>query len=84
MIDAVVAFIANGEATKLLEPGERALDDPAEHARPLPWDVRRPPKIATMPRVARRSPRTFNRTSLWPGYVPYGELIQRRSNFFIL
>ena len=28
-MDAVVAFIANGEATK---PGERALDDPAEHA----------------------------------------------------
>jgi len=32
-MDAVVAFIANGEATKPLEPGERALDDPAEHAK---------------------------------------------------
>ena len=29
-MDAVEAFIANGEAT---EPGERALDDPAEHAK---------------------------------------------------
>ena len=28
-MDAVVTFIANGEATK---PGECALDDPAEHA----------------------------------------------------
>ena len=27
-MDAVVAFIANGEATKPVEPGERALDDP--------------------------------------------------------
>ena len=26
-MDAVVAFIANGEATKPVEPGERALDD---------------------------------------------------------
>ena len=32
-MDAVVAFIANGEATKPVEPGERALDDPAEHAK---------------------------------------------------
>ena len=32
-MDAVVAFIANGGATKLVEPGERALDDPAEHAK---------------------------------------------------
>jgi hypothetical protein len=32
-MDAIVAFIANGEATKPLEPGERALDDPAEHAK---------------------------------------------------
>ena len=32
-MDAVVAFIANGEATKTVEPGERALDDPAEHAK---------------------------------------------------
>lgn len=31
-MDAVVTFIANGEATKP-EPGERALDDPAEHAK---------------------------------------------------
>ena len=31
-MDAVVAFIANGEATKPVEPGERPLDDPAEHA----------------------------------------------------
>jgi len=30
-MDAAVAFIANGEATKPVEPGERALDDPAEH-----------------------------------------------------
>ena len=45
-MDAVVAFIANGEATKPVEPGERALDDPAEHAKALPWDVRRRPKIA--------------------------------------
>jgi hypothetical protein len=29
-MDAVAAFIANGEATKPVEPGERALDDPAE------------------------------------------------------
>jgi hypothetical protein len=28
-----VAFIANGEATKPVEPSERALDDPAEHAK---------------------------------------------------
>jgi hypothetical protein len=27
-MDAVVAFIANGEATKPVEPGGRALDDP--------------------------------------------------------
>ena len=33
-MDAVVAFIANGEATKPVELGERALDDPAEHAKP--------------------------------------------------
>ena len=33
MIDAVMAFIANTEATKPVEPGERALDDPAEHAK---------------------------------------------------
>ena len=45
-MDAVVAFIANGEGTKPVEPGERALDDPAEHAKALPWDVRRRPKIA--------------------------------------
>ena len=32
-MDAVVPFIANGEATKPVEPGERALDDPAEHAK---------------------------------------------------
>jgi hypothetical protein len=32
-MDAVVAFIANGEATKPVEPGERALYDPAEHAK---------------------------------------------------
>ena len=32
-MDAVVAFIANGEATKPVELGERALDDPAEHAK---------------------------------------------------
>jgi hypothetical protein len=32
-MDAIVAFIANGEATKPVEPGERALDDPAEHAK---------------------------------------------------
>ena len=32
-MDAVVAFIANGEATKPAEPGERGLDDPAEHAK---------------------------------------------------
>lgn len=32
-MDAVVAFIANGEATKPVEPGERALDDPAAHAK---------------------------------------------------
>jgi hypothetical protein len=32
-MDAVVAFIANGEATKPAEPGERVLDDPAEHAK---------------------------------------------------
>ena len=32
-MDAVVVFIANGEATKPVEPGERALDDPAEHAK---------------------------------------------------
>jgi len=32
-MDAVVAFIANGEATKPVEPGERALDNPAEHAK---------------------------------------------------
>jgi hypothetical protein len=32
-MDAVVAFIATGEATKPVEPGERALDDPAEHAK---------------------------------------------------
>ena len=32
-MDAVVAFIANGEATKPVEPGERALEDPAEHAK---------------------------------------------------
>ena len=32
-MDAVVALIANGEATKPVEPGERALDDPAEHAK---------------------------------------------------
>ncbi len=31
-MDAVVAFIANGEATRPVEPDERALDDPAEHA----------------------------------------------------
>jgi hypothetical protein len=54
-MDAVVAFIANGEATKPVEPGERALDDPAEHAKAAAWDVRRRPKIATMPRAARRS-----------------------------
>jgi hypothetical protein len=29
-MDAVVAFIASGEATKPVEPGERALGDPAE------------------------------------------------------
>ena len=45
-MDAVVAFIANREATKPVEPGERPLDDPAEHAKALPWDVRRRPKIA--------------------------------------
>ena len=45
-MDAVVAFIANGETTKPAEPGERALHDPAEHAKALPWDVRRRPKIA--------------------------------------
>jgi hypothetical protein len=28
-----LAFIANGEATKPVEPRERALDDPAEHAK---------------------------------------------------
>ena len=33
MLAAVVAFIANGEATKPVEPGERALDHPAEHAK---------------------------------------------------
>jgi len=43
-MDAVVAFIANGEATKPVEPGERALDDPAEHA-----------KAAAVGRAARRS-----------------------------
>ena len=32
-MDAVVAFIANGETTKPAEPGERALHDPAEHAK---------------------------------------------------
>ena len=32
-MDAVVAFIANREATKPVEPGERPLDDPAEHAK---------------------------------------------------
>ncbi len=32
-MDAAVAFIANGEATKPVEPGKRALDDPAEHAK---------------------------------------------------
>jgi hypothetical protein len=32
-MDAVVAFIASGEATKPVEPGERALDDPVEHAK---------------------------------------------------
>ena len=32
-MDAVVAFIATGEATKPVEPGERALGDPAEHAK---------------------------------------------------
>src|SRR5262249_49314626 len=32
-MDAVVAFIANGEGTKPVEPGERALDDPPEHAK---------------------------------------------------
>ena len=32
-MDAVVAFIANVEATKPVEPGERALDDPAEQAK---------------------------------------------------
>jgi len=32
-MDAVVAFIANGEATKPVEPGERALHDPAEHTK---------------------------------------------------
>ena len=33
VIDAIVAFIANGEATKPVEPSERALDDPQEHAK---------------------------------------------------
>jgi len=28
-----VAFIANGDATKPVEPGERALGDPAEYAK---------------------------------------------------
>ncbi len=32
-MDAAVAFITNGEATKPAEPGERVLDDPAEHAK---------------------------------------------------
>ena len=32
-MDAVVAFIANSEATRPVEPGERPLDDPAEHAK---------------------------------------------------
>jgi len=32
-MDAVVAFIANGEATKTGGANERALDDPAEHAK---------------------------------------------------
>jgi hypothetical protein len=32
-MDAVVTFRANGEATKPAEPGERAFDDPAEHAK---------------------------------------------------
>ena len=32
-MDAVVAFIANGEATKPVEPGERALDDQRKHAK---------------------------------------------------
>ena len=32
-MDAVVAFIANGEGTKPVEPGERALDDQRKHAK---------------------------------------------------
>jgi hypothetical protein len=31
-MDAVVEFITNGEATKPVEPGERALDDPRPSA----------------------------------------------------
>ena len=54
-MDAVVAFIANGEATKPVEPGSVRSTTQRNTPRPLPWDVRRRPKTATMPRAARRS-----------------------------
>lgn len=54
-MDAVVEFIANSEATKPVEPGECALDDPAEHAKPAAVGVRQRPKIATIRQAARRS-----------------------------
>ena len=46
-MDAVMAFLANGEATKPAEPGERALTTQRNTPRPLHEDVRRRPEIAT-------------------------------------
>jgi hypothetical protein len=54
-MDAVVAFIANGEATKLVEPGERALDDPAEHAKAAAVGRAAMAEDRNMPRAARQS-----------------------------
>jgi len=55
-MDAVVAFIANGEATKPVEPGERALDDPAEHA-----------KAAAVGRAATHGAVGYVKDGVWSG-----------------
>ena len=55
-MDAVVAFIANGEGYETGGARRACARRPSGNTpRPLPWDVRRRPKIATMPRAAGKS-----------------------------
>jgi hypothetical protein len=63
-MDVGASFVADGEATKAVKPGERALHDPAVASEPLarldapPCDARddgKPSRVPLSPQVARAS-----------------------------